>query len=136
MRVYFEKPRTTVGWKGLINDPHLDGTRDMETGLRLARKLLLEVNRARLARRLPRCLAQSCPSMWPTWCPGPPSAPALSQSQTHREMASGLSMPVGFKNATDGSLQPALDGMHAAATPHAFLGMDDDGQIRHRPYHG
>jgi 3-deoxy-7-phosphoheptulonate synthase len=127
MRVYFEKPRTTVGWKGLINDPHLDGTRDMETGLRLARKLLLEVNQL----GLPVATEMLGPVV-PQYVADLVSWTAIGartvQSQTHREMASGLSMPVGFKNATDGSLQPALDGMHAAATPHAFLGMDDDGR--------
>ena len=127
MRVYFEKPRTTVGWKGLINDPHLDGTRDMETGLRLARKLLLEVNQL----GLPVATEMLGPVV-PQYVADLVSWTAIGartvQSQTHREMASGLSMPVGFKNATDGSLQPALDGMLAAGTPHAFLGMDDDGR--------
>jgi 3-deoxy-7-phosphoheptulonate synthase len=127
MRVYFEKPRTTIGWKGLINDPHLDGTRDMETGLRLARRLLLEVN----ALGLPAATEMLGPVV-PQYVADLVTWTAIGartvESQTHREMASGLSMPVGFKNSTDGSLQPALDGMLAAATPHAFLGMDDEGR--------
>jgi 3-deoxy-7-phosphoheptulonate synthase len=127
MRVYFEKPRTTIGWKGLINDPHLDGTRDMETGLRLARRLLLEVN----ALGLPVATEMLGPVV-PQYVADLVTWTAIGartvESQTHREMASGLSMPVGFKNSTDGSLQPALDGMLAAATPHAFLGMDDEGR--------
>ncbi|MEP6572525.1 MAG: 3-deoxy-7-phosphoheptulonate synthase [Gemmatimonadota bacterium] len=127
MRVYFEKPRTTVGWKGLINDPHLDGSRDMETGLRLARRLLLDVN----ALGLPAATELLGPVI-PQYIADLVSWTAIgartAESQTHREMASGLSMPVGFKNSTDGNLQVALDGMHAAETPHSFLGIDDEGR--------
>jgi 3-deoxy-7-phosphoheptulonate synthase len=127
MRVYFEKPRTTVGWKGLISDPHLDGTRDMATGLRVARQLLLEINNL----GLPAATEMVGPVM-PQYIADLVAWTAIgartAESQTHREMASGLSMPVGFKNTTDGNLQVALDGMQAAGTPHTFLGMDDDGR--------
>ncbi len=127
MRVYFEKPRTSVGWKGLINDPHLDGSRDMETGLRIARRLLLEIN----ALRLPAATEMLGPVV-PQYTADLVSWSAVgartAESQTHREIASGLSMPVGFKNGTDGNLQVALDGMHTAATPHSFLGIDEDGR--------
>ncbi len=127
MRVYFEKPRTTVGWKGLINDPHLDGTRDMMLGLRTARRLLLEIN----ALGLPVATELLGPVV-PQYIADLVSWTAIgartAESQTHREMASGLSMPVGFKNTTDGNLQIALDAMQAAGTPHTFLGMDDEGR--------
>jgi 3-deoxy-7-phosphoheptulonate synthase len=125
--VYFEKPRTTIGWKGLISDPHLDGTRDMATGLRIARRLLLEIN----ALGLPAATELLGPVV-PQYIADLVSWTAIgartAESQTHREMASGLSMPVGFKNTTDGNLQVALDAMQAAGTPHTFLGMDDDGR--------
>lgn len=127
MRVYFEKPRTTIGWKGLINDPHLDGSLDIGAGLALGRELLLAVNRLGLPAATemldpisPQYLADLV-----TW--GSIGA-RTTESQTHREMASGLSMPIGFKNATDGNLQIALDAMEAARHPHAFLGIDDAGQ--------
>jgi 3-deoxy-7-phosphoheptulonate synthase len=127
MRVYFEKPRTTLGWKGLISDPHLDGTRDMATGLRIARRLLLEIN----ALGLPAATELLGPVV-PQYIADLVSWTAIgartAESQTHREMASGLSMPVGFKNTTDGNLQVALDAMQAAGTPHTFLGMNDDGR--------
>jgi len=126
MRVYFEKPRTTIGWKGLINDPHLDGTRDIETGLRMARKLLLDITSLGVPTAtefldpiVPQYTAELI-----TWAA---IGARTTESQTHREMASGLSMPVGFKNATDGSLQVAVDAMHAARTPHSFLGIDEEG---------
>jgi len=126
MRVYFEKPRTTIGWKGLINDPHLDGTYDIESGLKIARKLLLEIN----AMGLPAGTEFLDPVI-PQYIADLISWAAIgartTESQTHREMASGLSMPVGFKNGTDGSLHIALDAMHAAGTPHSFLGIDQDG---------
>jgi 3-deoxy-7-phosphoheptulonate synthase len=127
MRVYFEKPRTTVGWKGLINDPHLDGSRDMETGLRIARRILLGVNEL----GLPAATEMLGPVV-PQYVADLVSWTAIGartvESQTHREMASGLSMPVGFKNSTDGNLAVALDGMQATDSPHSFLGMDDDGR--------
>jgi 3-deoxy-7-phosphoheptulonate synthase len=126
MRVYFEKPRTTIGWKGLINDPHLDGSYDIETGLKKARKLLLDL----AAMGLPTATEFLDPIIpqytadLVTWAA---VGARTTESQTHREMASGLSMPIGFKNGTDGSLQIALDAMQSARTPHSFLGIDQEG---------
>ncbi len=126
MRVYFEKPRTTIGWKGFINDPHLDGSQDIETGLKIARKLLQEINGLGLPAAtefldpiVPQYIANLI-----TWAA---IGARTTESQTHREMASGLSMPVGLKNGTDGSLQVAIDAMGATAHPHSFLGMNEDG---------
>ena len=126
MRVYFEKPRTTIGWKGLINDPHLDGSQDIEAGLKIARKLLLEIGGMGLPAAtefldpiVPQYIADLI-----TWAA---IGARTTESQTHREMASGLSMPVGLKNATDGSLQVAIDAMGATRHPHSFLGMNEDG---------
>jgi 3-deoxy-7-phosphoheptulonate synthase len=127
MRVYFEKPRTTVGWKGLINDPHLDGTRDMMLGLRIARRLLLDVNELGLPVAT-ELLGPVVPQYIADLIAWTAIGARTAESQTHREMASGLSMPVGFKNTTDGNLQVALDAMHAAGIPHTFLGLDDDGR--------
>jgi 3-deoxy-7-phosphoheptulonate synthase len=126
MRVYFEKPRTTVGWKGLINDPHLDGSSDVNTGLRMARRLLLEV----LALGLP----VGCEFLDPITpqyisdavCWGAIGARTV-ESQIHRQLGSGLSMPVGFKNRTDGNIQVAVDAVRAAAAAHAFAGIDVTG---------
>jgi len=126
MRVYFEKPRTTIGWKGLINDPHLDGTYDIHTGLRRARRLLLDLTEMGLPTAtefLDPIIPQYTDDLV-TWAA---IGARTIESQTHREMASGLSMPVGFKNGTDGSLQIALDAMQSARTPHSFLGIDQDG---------
>jgi 3-deoxy-7-phosphoheptulonate synthase len=126
MRVYFEKPRTTIGWKGLINDPHLDNTHDIEAGLRMARQLLLDIN----AMGLPAAtefLDPIIPQYISDLVAWAAVGARTTESQTHREMASGLSMPVGFKNATDGSLQVAIDAMGAAMRPHSFLGIDPDG---------
>jgi 3-deoxy-7-phosphoheptulonate synthase len=126
MRVYFEKPRTTIGWKGLINDPHLDGSYDIEAGLKLARKLLLELTATGLPAAtefLDPIIPQYIDDLV-TWAA---IGARTTESQTHREMASGLSMPVGFKNGTDGSLQIAVDAMPSARTPHSFLGIDQDG---------
>ena len=127
MRVYFEKPRTTVGWKGLINDPHLDGSYDINTGLRLARGLLLHL--AELG--LPAATELLDPVV-PQYIADLISWTAIgartTESQTHREMASGLSMPIGFKNGTDGSAITAINAMEAAARPHHFLGINGDGQ--------
>lgn len=127
MRVYFEKPRTTVGWKGLINDPRLDGSYDIDAGLRIARRLLLDIN----GLGLPAATEMLDPVI-PQYIADLVSWTAIgartTESQTHREMASGLSMPVGFKNGTDGNLQIALDAMLAAGAPHAFLGIDQDGR--------
>lgn len=126
MRVYFEKPRTTVGWKGMINDPHLDGSYDIEGGLKQARRLLLDIAGLGLP-----AATEFLDSIVPQYIADLISWAAIgartTESQTHREMASGLSMPVGFKNGTDGSLQIALDAMQAANSPHSFLGVDQDG---------
>jgi 3-deoxy-7-phosphoheptulonate synthase len=126
MRVYFEKPRTTVGWKGLINDPHLDGSYDIEAGIRKARQLLLDITHLGLP-----AATEFLDSIVPQYIGDLVSWAAIgartTESQTHREMASGLSMPVGFKNATDGSLQIALDALQAAQAAHSFLGIDQDG---------
>jgi 3-deoxy-7-phosphoheptulonate synthase len=126
MRVYFEKPRTTIGWKGLINDPHLDGSSDVNTGLRMARRLLLEV--------LELGLPVGCEFLDPitpqyisdTVCWGAIGARTV-ESQIHRQLGSGLSMPVGFKNRTDGNVQVAVDAVRAAAASHAFAGIDMNG---------
>ena len=126
MRVYFEKPRTTVGWKGLINDPHLDDSFDVATGLRLARGLLIEI----AGMGLPTA-TEFLEPITPQYIADTIVLGAIgartTESPTHRQMASGLSMPVGFKNSTDGSLQAALDAMQSARTPHSFLGIDNDG---------
>ena len=126
MRVYFEKPRTTVGWKGLINDPHLDGSYDINTGLRVARGLLLHL--AELG--LPAATELLDPVV-PQYIADLISWTAIgartTESQTHREMASGLSMPIGFKNGTDGSAITAINAMEAAAKTHHFLGINHDG---------
>jgi len=126
MRVYFEKPRTTVGWKGLINDPRLDGSQDIETGLKIARRLLNEITSMGLPTAtefldpiVPQYIADLV-----TWAA---IGARTTESQTHREMASGLSMPVGLKNGTDGSLQIAIDAMGATRHAHSFLGIDQDG---------
>jgi len=126
MRVYFEKPRTTIGWKGLINDPHLDGSCDVVAGLKQARQLLLQINELGLP-----AATEFLDPIVPQYTADLVSWAAIgartTESQTHRELASGLSMPVGFKNGTDGSLQTALDAMHSARAPHRFLGIDQDG---------
>src|SRR5262252_4630504 len=126
MRVYFEKPRTTIGWKGLINDPHMDGSNDIDSGLKMGRKLLLELTSMGLPAAtefLDPIIPQYTADLI-TWAA---IGARTTESQTHREMASGLSMPVGFKNGTDGSLQIALDAMVSARTQHSFLGIDQDG---------
>ncbi len=126
MRVYFEKPRTTIGWKGLINDPHLDGSYDIQTGVKKARKLLLDITEMGLPTAT-EFLDPIIPQYTADLICWAAIGARTTESQTHREMASGLSMPVGFKNATDGSLQVAIDAMKSAMTPHAFLGIDQDG---------
>ena len=135
MRVYFEKPRTTTGWKGLINDPHLDGSGDVNAGLRMARALLLEV--------LDLGLPVGCEFLDPITPQYISDAVAwgaigarTTESQIHRQLGSGLSMPIGFKNRTDGNVQVAVDAVRAAAAPHAFAGIDDSGAAgdpAHRP---
>jgi 3-deoxy-7-phosphoheptulonate synthase len=126
MRTYFEKPRTTIGWKGLINDPHLDGSCDIPEGLRLARETLLRVNRVGVS-----CGSELLDPISPQYVADLLSWGAIgartSESQTHRELASGVSMPVGFKNSTDGSVEVARDAMISARHPHSFLGIDTDG---------
>ncbi len=126
MRVYFEKPRTTVGWKGLINDPHLDGTYDINTGLRRARSLLLD-----LAREGMPAATELLDPVVPQYIADLISWTAIgartTESQTHREMASGLSMPIGYKNGTDGTATIAINAMQAASRPHHFLGINRDG---------
>ena len=126
MRVYFEKPRTTTGWKGLINDPHLDGSGDVNTGLHRARKLLLEV----LGVGLP-IGCEFLDPITPQYISDTVSWGAIgartTESQIHRQLASGLSMPVGFKNGTDGEIGIAVDAVRAAAVPHAFAGVDVTG---------
>lgn len=127
MRVYFEKPRTILGWKGLINDPHLDGSCDIETGLKVGRKLLSDIvglgmpaGTEFLDPVVPQYLADLV-----SWAA---VGARTTESQTHREMASGLSMPVGFKNGTDGTLETAVNAMKAARHAHSFLGIDPDGR--------
>ena len=126
MRVYFEKPRTTTGWKGLINDPHLDGSGDVNEGLRRARHVLLEV----LALGLP-VGCEFLDPITPQYISDAVSWGAIgartTESQIHRQLGSGLSMPVGFKNRTDGNVQVAADAVRAAAARHAFAGIDFDG---------
>jgi 3-deoxy-7-phosphoheptulonate synthase len=126
MRVYFEKPRTTIGWKGLINDPHLDGSQDIETGLKIARKLLLDITGLGLPAAT-EFLDPIVPQYTADLISWAAIGARTTESQTHREMASGLSMPVGLKNATDGSLQVAVDAIGAARHPHSFLGINEDG---------
>src|SRR6266702_32466 len=126
MRVYFEKPRTTVGWKGLINDPHLDGSFAINEGLRLARRLLLDL----VALGLPsgcEFLDPISPQFTSDLVSWGAIGARTTESQVHRELASGLSMPVGFKNGTDGGVQIAIDAVRAATHPHQFLGVTEQG---------
>ena len=127
MRVYFEKPRTTVGWKGLINDPDLNGTHQVEKGLRLARKILLDINELGLP-----AATETLDPITPQYIADLLAWSAIgartTESQTHREMTSGLSMPVGFKNGTDGSLDIAVNAIQSAAHPHHFLGINHEGR--------
>ncbi len=127
MRVYFEKPRTTTGWKGLIYDPHLDNSFDIEAGLRQARRLLLSLAEMGIHAGtefldpiVPQYLADLV--SWAT------IGARTTESQTHRQMASGLRMPVGFKNGTDGNVQVAIDAVVSARSPHGFMGLDADGR--------
>ncbi|MEJ4045316.1 3-deoxy-7-phosphoheptulonate synthase [Erwinia sp. SLM-02] len=128
MRVYFEKPRTTVGWKGLINDPHMDNTFDMEGGLHIARQLLLNLVEMGLPLAT-EALDPNSPQYLGDLFSWSAIGARTTESQTHREMASGLSMPVGFKNGTDGSLGTAINAMRAAAMPHRFVGINQAGQV-------
>ena len=126
MRVYFEKPRTTVGWKGLINDPTLDGSFKINDGLRLARRILLQVNELGLS-----CGTEFLDTISPQYTADLVSWGAIgartTESQVHRELASGLSCPVGFKNGTDGNVRIAIDAIRAAASPHHFLSVTKAG---------
>ena len=129
MRVYFEKPRTTVGWKGLINDPHMDGSFDVErrpedcaSSAGRAREYGTAAGDGSAGSRSPQVPRAICSA-------GPAIGARTTESQTHREMASGLSMPVGFKNGTDGSLATAINAMRAAAQPHRFVGINQAGQV-------
>ena len=126
MRVYFEKPRTTVGWKGLVFDPNLDGSEDMQAGLPLARRILLDILQIGLpvASEMLDPISPQYTAELVSWSA---VGARTTESQTHREMASGLSMPVGFKNSTDGNLQVALDAMESCRHPHCFLGIDENG---------
>ncbi len=126
MRVYFEKPRTTVGWKGLINDPHMDGSFSINDGLRIARKLLLDINDSGLPTAgefLDMIIPQYVADLM-SW--GAIGA-RTTESQVHRELASGLSCPVGFKNGTDGTISTAIDAINAASVPHCFLSVSKYG---------
>ncbi|MFZ0889191.1 MAG: 3-deoxy-7-phosphoheptulonate synthase [Candidatus Binataceae bacterium] len=126
MRVYFEKPRTTIGWKGLISDPHMDESCDMEQGLRIARKLLLEINGLGLPAGT-EFLDPITPQYIADLIAWSVIGARTTESPTHREMASGLSMPVGFKNSTDGNLEVAVNAIESARRPHSFLGITQDG---------
>ncbi|WP_432821711.1 3-deoxy-7-phosphoheptulonate synthase [Trichloromonas sp.] len=127
MRVYFEKPRTTIGWKGMINDPDLNGTHQISKGLGIGRSLLCSITELGLP-----VACEMLDPITPHYLADAISWGAIgartTESQVHREMASGLSFPVGFKNGTDGNLQIALDAMNAALHPHNFLGIDNDGR--------
>jgi 3-deoxy-7-phosphoheptulonate synthase len=127
MRVYFEKPRTTVGWKGLINDPNLDGTFEINTGLKLARRLLLELNELGLPAGT-EFLDLISPQYIADLVSWGAIGARTTESQGHRELASGLSCPVGFKNSTDGSLGIAIDAIRAARRPHVFMSVTKEGR--------
>ncbi len=127
MRVYFEKPRTTLGWKGLVNDPDMDDSFRIDKGLKIARKLLLQITEMGLPVAT-EGLDPITPQYYGDLISWTAIGARTTESQTHREMASGLSTPVGFKNATDGSQQVAINALQSAATPHSFLGIDADGR--------
>jgi 3-deoxy-7-phosphoheptulonate synthase len=127
MRVYFEKPRTSVGWKGLINDPYMDDSFHIEKGLYMARQLLLELAEMGLPTAT-EALDPITPQYLSDLITWTAIGARTTESQTHREMSSGLSTPVGFKNGTDGSLQVAINALHSVSRPHHFLGINQDGQ--------
>ncbi|MDH5301297.1 MAG: 3-deoxy-7-phosphoheptulonate synthase [Gammaproteobacteria bacterium] len=127
MRVYFEKPRTTVGWKGLINDPNMDDSFNIEKGLHTARSLLLQLAEMELPTAT-EALDPITPQYLSDLITWTAIGARTTESQTHREMASGLSTPVGFKNGTDGSLDVAINALHSASRPHHFLGINQNGQ--------
>ena len=127
MRTYFEKPRTTVGWRGLINDPYLDGNYDMAEGLRRARKLLVAITDLGLPVAT-ELLDTATPEYFADLISFGSIGARTTESQPHRAMASAMPMPVGFKNGTDGEMQIALDAMQSAQSQHSYLGFDDDGR--------
>ncbi|AGF71992.1 3-deoxy-7-phosphoheptulonate synthase [Corynebacterium halotolerans] len=127
MRVYFEKPRTTVGWKGLINDPHLNETFDINHGLQLARKVLIDVVNLDLPTAC-EFLEPNSPQYYADAVAWGAIGARTTESQVHRQLASGMSMPIGFKNGTDGNVQVAVDAVAAAAEPHFFFGTSDGGR--------
>jgi len=128
MRAYFEKPRTTLGWKGILYDPHLDGSYDLDFGIRTSRKLLCEIAEIGMP-----CATEFLDPIVPQYLADLISWAAIgartAESQIHRQMASGLSMPIGFKNATDGNIAVAMDAIKAASNPHSFLGINRKGQV-------
>ena len=128
LRVYFEKPRTTVGWKGLINDPYMNDTFKIEDGLNIARRLLLDVAEMGLPAAT-EALDPITPQYLQDLITWSAIGARTTESQTHREMSSGLSGPVGFKNGTDGSLEVAVNAMLSVKHPHRFLGIDNDGRV-------
>ena len=128
MRVYFEKPRTTVGWKGLINDPNMDGSFDVETGLLKARELLIYLTELGLPLAT-EALDPISPQYLAELFSWAAIGARTTESQTHREMASGLSMPIGFKNGTNGSLDVAINALQSAASSHRFMGINRQGQV-------
>lgn len=128
MRVYFEKPRTSIGWKGLINDPHLDDSFKIEEGLRIGRKLLLDIAELGLPAST-EALDPISPQYMQDLIAWSAIGARTTESQTHREMSSGLSSPVGFKNGTDGGLMVAINAMQSVSSPHRFLGINSEGQV-------
>ncbi|MGY0216686.1 3-deoxy-7-phosphoheptulonate synthase [Endozoicomonadaceae bacterium StTr2] len=128
MRVYFEKPRTTVGWKGLINDPHLDDSFRIEEGLYTARRLLMQVSEIGLPTAT-EALDPISPQYLQDLISWSAIGARTTESQTHREMASGLSPAVGFKNGTDGGLEVAINALQSVSSPHSFLGINRQGQV-------
>jgi 3-deoxy-7-phosphoheptulonate synthase len=128
MRVYFEKPRTTVGWKGLINDPYLDGSFQIEKGMSLGRELMIKINQLGLP-IANEALDPISPQYMQDLISWSAIGARTTESQTHREMASGLSVPIGFKNGTDGGLEVAINALQSASNSHSFLGIDGEGKV-------
>lgn len=128
MRVYFEKPRTTVGWKGLINDPYLDGSFQIEKGMSIGRQLMIDINELGLP-IANEALDPIAPQYMQDLISWSAIGARTTESQTHREMASGLSVPIGFKNGTDGGLEVAINALQSASNGHSFLGIDDSGKV-------
>ena len=128
MRVYFEKPRTTVGWKGLINDPYLDGSFQIEKGMSIGRELMLKINEMGLP-IANEALDPISPQYMQDLIAWSAIGARTTESQTHREMASGLSVPIGFKNGTDGSLDVAINALQSVSSGHSFLGIDGEGKV-------